>query len=357
MRTPQDAPIEVTDARPFDYFWISREIGRPSPNGQTWAALLQPTCVSIYNILCLHTNAKRDEQREAFPSYATIAKECGISRQSAIDGIAKLIAFGFIAVKPSTSKYRTNIFIIQPVEKWVVAASCGRKPRQDKGSSNPKRHHNKLNDSQSDRLLEKTEIVNKIDSDSQSDRLLIVNQIDSDSQSDRPEVKSLKKSHLKESHEERGATKSQASKNSQNALTLSTSPSGLVFLSFFREESKRLSDFQIAQICAITDSELLKRAIEHLLGNGYSDAWNKVSLLKKVMQELSAAQVRAVPAGAGGAAGPAQHGALLKTDGNPVAFTAKAKQRQANLSFLNNLLVSPAEVTIDAQPLAAAVGV
>ena len=176
MRTPQDIPIEVTDARPFDYFWISREIGRPSPNGQTWAALLQPTCVSIYNILCLHTNAKRDEQREAFPSYATIAKECGISRQSAIDGIAKLIAFGFIAVKPSTSKYRTNIFVVQPVEKWIVAASCGRKTRQDKGSPNPKRHHNKSNDSQSDRL-------------SKND--VIVNHIDSDSQSDRPEVKSL----------------------------------------------------------------------------------------------------------------------------------------------------------------------
>ena len=211
MKTSQDAPIEVTDARPFDYFWISREIGRPSPNGQTWAALLQPTCVSIYNILCLHTNAKRDEQREAFPSYATIAKECGISRQSAIDGIAKLIAFGFIAVKPSTSKYRTNIFIIQPVEKWVVAASCGRKPRQDKGSSNPKRHHNKLNDSQSDRLSEKTEIVNQIDSDSQSDRLLIVNQIDSDSQSDRPEVKSVSKAIKEKSGSTSSSSKSSSS--------------------------------------------------------------------------------------------------------------------------------------------------
>ena len=345
----EDTPLNIQDERLLDFLWIDREIRRPSPNGgKTWLSLIQPTCASILLCLCSHAG----KTRESFPSYATIAEECGISRQSAIDGIATLISFGFLR-KGASSKHRTNIFVIQSREKWIVPVNAGRKPRKDKGTPNPKRHH-KNDDSQSDRLSKNEMIVNQIDSDSQSDRLLTVNQIDSDSQSDRPEVKSLKKSHLKESQREREAAKPNSSDAGTNALALSSSPSGTVYLSFFKGECERLNQHQINAISGITDTALLKSAIEHLLGNGYTGAWNKISLIKKVMQELAAAA--SVQPGAGGAASPAHPGALLKADGNPVAFTPRAKQRQANISYLNNLLLSPADVVIDAQPLAAIAG-
>ena len=181
---PEDTPLNIQDERLLDFLWIDREIRRASPNGKTWLSLIQPTCASILICLCSHAG----KTRESFPSYATIAEECGISRQSAIDGIAVLISFGFLR-KGESTKHRTNTFVIQPREKWNVPANAGRKARKDKGTPNPKRHHQR-HDSQSDRLSKNDMIVNQIDSDSQSDRLLMVNQIDYDSQSDRPEVKS-----------------------------------------------------------------------------------------------------------------------------------------------------------------------
>ena len=352
MKPTEDTPLNIQDERLLDFLWIDREIRRPSPNGKTWLALIQPTCASILLCLCSHAG----KTRESFPSYATIAEECGISRQSAIDGIAVLISFGFLR-KGESTKHRTNTFIIQAREKWCVPANAGRKARKDKGSPNPKRHHYKQ-DSQSDRLSKNDVIVNQIDSDSQSDRPLIVNQIDSDSQSDRPEVKSLKKSHLKESQREREPENANSNAE-KNALSLSSSPSWDIFCLFFKEESKRLSDFQRKTICDIPDSQLLKQAIEHLLGNGYSGAWNKISLIKKVMQELAAAASVQPSAGAGGAASPARFGqdvALLDDRGNPKAFTMKAKQARANMAFFDNILTAAASEVIDIQPLTAIAG-
>ena len=234
MSNPDDT-IQIVDNRVTDFLWIDREIRRDAPNGQTWLAMLQPTCVSIYLCLCSHAG----KARESYPSYATIARECGISRQSAIDGIQTLIDSGFLA-KGEKTKLRTNIFIILPREKWQVAKSKGRKPRSDKGIANVKRHHKDV-DSQSDRLSKNSMIVNKIDSDSQSDRPLIVNQIDSDSQSDRPEVKSGSK--VIEVKSEKSSSSSKSSSSIERAKTEEEEG-----ISGLNQSSSLLSPKEIAEI-------------------------------------------------------------------------------------------------------------
>ena len=138
------------------------------------------------------------------------------------------------------------------------------------------------------------------------------------------------------------AVKTEASADSQNALALSSSPSGLVFLSFFRAESEHLSHAQIRMICDISDSELFKSAIEYLQGNGVQKLWNKVSLIKTKMQELAAAA--SVQPGAGCAASPAIPGAILKP-----AATVKSLERRANLDRIAALRASVADV-IDVEP-------
>lgn len=343
MKPTEYTPLNIQDERLLDFLWIDREIRRPSPNGKTWLSLIQPTCASILLCLCSHAG----KTRESFPSYATIAEECGISRQSAIDGISDLIAFGFLR-KGDSTKHRTNIFVIQARERWSVPANAGRKTRKDKGSPNPKRHHKQL-DSQSDRLSKSDVIVNQIDSDSQSDRLLIVNKIDSDSQSDRPEVKSLKKSQMKESQEERGAAKTQASTAStasQNELSLSSSPSGMVFLSFFKGECHSLTPFQIKAICDIPDADLLKSAIEYLAGNGVEKLWKKVSLLKTKMRELSAA---ALPVASAAAPAAAKCGPGGVPTGRAI-LPPKVALRRQNLDMIEQLKASKAEA-IDVEPI------
>lgn len=165
---------------------------------------------------------------------------------------------------------------------------------------------------------------------------------------------------VKETHNEKPIERERAENLSENhaektdSLSLSSSPSGNIYLLFFRDESKRLNQHQIKAICSITDTALFQSAIEYLLKSGVQELWKKIPLMEKKMQELAAAA--SVQPGAGGAASPAHPGALLKADGNPVAFTPRAKQRQANISYLNNLLLSPADVVIDAQPLAAIAG-
>ena len=144
---------------------------------------------------------------------------------------------------------------------------------------------------------------------------------------------------MKESQRERAEEKLTNDTQNENALSLSSSPSWDVFCLFFKEESKRLSDFQRKTICDIPDSALLKQAIEHLLGNGYTGAWNKISLIKKVMQELAAAASVPASAGAGGAASPA----LLTLTAKP-AVTVKSLERRANLGKIAELRSSAADV-------------
>ena len=169
-------------------------------------------------------------------------------------------------------------------------------------------------------------------------------------------VTQTERNPVKETHNEKPIERERAENLSENhaektdSLSLSSSPSWQVFCLFFKEESKRLSDYQRNTICSIEDSALLKQAIEHLLGNGYTGAWNKISLIKKVMQELAAAA--SVQPGANSVASPA----LLDERGNPKAFTMRAKQARANMAFFDNILTAAATDVIDIQPLVAIAG-
>ena len=147
------------------------------------------------------------------------------------------------------------------------------------------------------------------------------------------------------------AAKSQASTALQNELSLSSSPSGVVFLSFFKGECHSLTPFQIKAICDIPDPDLLKSAIEYLAGNGVEKLWKKVSLLKTKMRELSAA---ALPVASSAAPAAAKCG--LGGVPNPPAYTFKAKQRRANLDYLESLISSKMADVVDVQPLAAIAG-
>ena len=139
---------------------------------------------------------------------------------------------------------------------------------------------------------------------------------------------------------EREAAKPNSSDAGTNALALSSSPSGTVYLSFFKGECERLNQHQINAISGITDTALLKSAIEYLLQSGVQELWKKIPLIKTKMQELAAAASLPVSAaGAGGAASPA----VLTLAAKP-AVTVKSLERRANLDKIAALRSSVADV-------------
>lgn len=153
-------------------------------------------------------------------------------------------------------------------------------------------------------------------------------------------VTQAERNPYKETHKEKPREREREAKAEETSTAshaLSSSPSGAVYLLFFKEESKRLNQHQINAICGITDTALLKSAIEYLLKAGVQELWKKIPLIEKKMQELAA--VASVQPGASGAAVPALPGTLLKP-----AATVKSLERRANLDRIAALRSSVADV-------------
>jgi hypothetical protein len=113
-----------------DWYWIDRKLFDMAPNSATWASLLQPTAISVLSCLTCHANNKT---RLAWPSYTTMAMQCGVSRKSAIKSVKKLLTFCMLT-REGMSDVRTCVFHIENVEMWKLPkAARTRLTRADKG--------------------------------------------------------------------------------------------------------------------------------------------------------------------------------------------------------------------------------
>lgn len=84
-----------------------------------WGATLGPYAIAVYNALALHADA--DEQ-SGYPSYATIAKLTGMSRQQAIREVAKLEEYHIIQKEPrydDDGSLSSNDYVLLSPAEWL----------------------------------------------------------------------------------------------------------------------------------------------------------------------------------------------------------------------------------------------
>ena len=155
------------------------------------------------------------------------------------------------------------------------------------------------------------------------------------------------------------AAKSQASTGSRDPLSLlSSSPIGDIFCDVFgKEKAQLLNKTQIKMLLSIEGETALsyaRKAMEDLEGRGVKDVWKKISLIKTRMEELVNLDI--APKKSEMMSAPAAAKCGLGGVPNPPAYTFKAKQRRANLDYLESLISSKMADVVDVQPLAAIAG-
>jgi len=89
-RDIDDQTLEVHDGRRAGWHWAQHQII------DIHGAELGPYGLAIYYALCRHT----DVDRSCWPSYATLAKETGMTRRQAIHQMNRLIRMGLVTKEP-----------------------------------------------------------------------------------------------------------------------------------------------------------------------------------------------------------------------------------------------------------------
>jgi hypothetical protein len=88
---PATERIRVVDRRRPRYFTVDNEL---YDDGH--AARMKPAGLSVYLCLCRHADY---DTNDCYPSYATIAKKCGVSRPTVINHSKRLAQLGYIEIE------------------------------------------------------------------------------------------------------------------------------------------------------------------------------------------------------------------------------------------------------------------
>lgn len=99
----------ITDERRPSWCWIDNDVI------DTYGPVIGPNAIAVYLVLARHAN---NDTRQAWPSFATIARMAGISRPTAIKAIGRLVDAGLIAVAKRGSGYGdwdSNAYTLLPV--------------------------------------------------------------------------------------------------------------------------------------------------------------------------------------------------------------------------------------------------
>ncbi len=127
---------------------------RPQKPNKTWAALIKPTGVTIYNAIIHHADY---HTQDCYPSYTTLEEITGMSLSQVKREVKKLNDFKFIhTITPEDKKSLpaipekekdVNTYIVLDKSEWVVPENYetdyAPTIRTDKGKPNPKRSKNK----------------------------------------------------------------------------------------------------------------------------------------------------------------------------------------------------------------------
>lgn len=106
-----DSSDELHDRREPGFYIIDDEIV------EEYGSKLGPLGVAVYNVLVKHASR---HGASCFPSYQTIADKLGISRNSAMKGVGRLLDAGLIGKQPRTAEDgapASNVYTIRPVRK------------------------------------------------------------------------------------------------------------------------------------------------------------------------------------------------------------------------------------------------
>jgi hypothetical protein len=137
-----DGEIFIIDERRRDFYLIDNALVLQ------YGSAIGPYAIAVYNCLACHA----DKKREAFPSYRTIGKETGMSRDTAMKAVQTLVDWNIVRVtieeKPN-GEYANNRYHLLDVKAWktapsITAAGSGpqrppkrlKQPRVVEGSNN-----------------------------------------------------------------------------------------------------------------------------------------------------------------------------------------------------------------------------
>ncbi len=121
----QDTLI-VRDSRTRGWFWVDNElIDELGPE-------LGPYGLAIYMALCKHAD---NNDQTCYPSYATLARETGMSRRQTMRAIRKIEGLGLITIEPRTTEAgdpTSNLFRLLAKSNW--RGSDSQSPPSDRES-------------------------------------------------------------------------------------------------------------------------------------------------------------------------------------------------------------------------------
>lgn len=106
--------ITIRDRRGTNRYFIDNALLRGG-----WGAMIGPYGIAVYNALALHADA---DNQSGYPSYATIAKLTGMSRQQAIREIETLTAWNIIGKesnRDSEGNQTSNIYSLMAQSEWI----------------------------------------------------------------------------------------------------------------------------------------------------------------------------------------------------------------------------------------------
>jgi pyocin large subunit-like protein len=97
---------ELRDGRERGWWWVDNE------TSSHWRAKLGPIAWSVYTLLI----EMAGNDGNCWPSYATTAERCGISRRSAVSAVRALVDAGLVAVterrRKGTNERTSNFYLI-----------------------------------------------------------------------------------------------------------------------------------------------------------------------------------------------------------------------------------------------------
>lgn len=242
--------MRVIDKRNPDFYWIEHELFRSSPDGSTWASLLQPDGIAVYSCIVSHTN----KAGQSYPSYSTIARECGVSRRNVIRYVKRLSDMGFITLKGQSAK-RTNIIQVEPKNRWKLYPARSSMNRPKTGSNG---------DTQSPLMVTHSHPH----SDTQSPLMVTHSHPHGDTQS--PEVKPVSKKNKVEPSSSSNITQpaqSEQTKKDNDDDDDDVAPLNIILQSFGRTERLTLPLLkEIKKLYGVTREDVIK-AVELLAPN------------------------------------------------------------------------------------------
>lgn len=118
--------FRVKDFREQDYTPIDNVMFRDG-----WLPKIGLNAYGVYSCLCFHASRK---DSECFPSYATLAKEVGISRNAVILAIQRLEEFSMISIPTRSKGRKSNTILLLHRTEWKTPETyAGKGNRSDKG--------------------------------------------------------------------------------------------------------------------------------------------------------------------------------------------------------------------------------